>query len=51
MTKTDPQDPKPKTTPAPTPAAVPEPATGGNYLRDPITGAITLNPAHTGATE
>jgi hypothetical protein len=30
---------------------VPEPAAGGNYLRDPVTGVITHNPAHTSATE
>lgn len=30
-------------TPAP---AFEEPAAGGNYVRDPVTGALSLNPAH-----
>lgn len=29
-----------------TPRPLPEPSAGGNYLRDPVTGALTLNPAH-----
>ena len=28
------------------PAVLPEPKAGGNYLRDPVTGALTLNPDH-----
>ncbi len=35
-------------TPAPAPeqwAAHEEPAAGGSYLRDPVTGALTPNPA------
>lgn len=31
---------------APLPAELPEPKAGGNYLRDPVTGALTLNPDH-----
>ena len=40
------------TAPAPTAPVAPqaitheEPRAGGNYLRDPITGALTANPAH-----
>jgi hypothetical protein len=56
MPKTDAPDPTPETTPEATPGrlavpAVQEPAAGGNYLRDPVTGVITHNPAHTSATE
>lgn len=28
------------------PAELPEPRAGGNYLRDPVTGALTSNPNH-----
>ncbi len=28
------------------PVVLEEPRAGGNYLRDPVTGALTLNPAH-----
>lgn len=28
------------------PAVLPEPKAGGNYLRDPLTGALSLNPEH-----
>lgn len=38
-----------KPVPADPPKAVvpmPEPKAGGNYLRDPVTGALSLNPAH-----
>lgn len=28
------------------PAVLAEPSAGGNYLRDPATGALTLNPDH-----
>ena len=56
MPKTDTPDPTPEATPEVTPdhlavPAVPEPGVGGNYLRDPVTGVITPNPAHTSATE
>lgn len=30
----------------PLPAVLPEPKAGGNYLRDPVTGALSLNPDH-----
>lgn len=30
----------------PLPAVLPEPRAGGNYLRDPVTGALSLNPDH-----
>ena len=36
---------EPKAAPA-LPAVLPEPKAGGNYLRDPVTGALTLNPDH-----
>jgi hypothetical protein len=56
MPKTAPTDPTPKTKPEATTEhiavpAVPEPAAGGNYLRDPVTGVVTQNPAHTRAPE
>jgi hypothetical protein len=59
MPKTDAPDPTPETTPeampdhlaVPAVPAVPEPAAGGNYLRDPVTGVITHNPAHKRAPE
>ena len=28
------------------PAELPEPKAGGNYLRDPVTGVLSLNPDH-----
>jgi len=31
------------------PAVLQEPRAGGNYLRDPVTGALTLNPDHPAA--
>lgn len=37
--------------PAPAPAVLEEPRAGGNYLRDAITGALTLNPAHVTPSE
>jgi hypothetical protein len=52
MPKTAPPDPTPESTPDQLAVpVVPEPAAGGNYLRDPVTGVITHNPAHTSATE
>ncbi len=38
-------DSEPKAAPV-LPAVLPEPKAGGNYLRDPVTGALSLNPAH-----
>ena len=38
-------DSEPKAAPV-LPAVLPEPKAGGNYLRDPVTGALTLNPDH-----
>lgn len=35
----------------PLPAVLPEPKAGGNYLRDPVTGALSLNPDHEIAQE
>jgi hypothetical protein len=33
------------------PAVPQEPSAGGNYLRDPVTGALSPNPGHTIAEE
>ena len=38
---------EPVQTPAPAlPPVLPEPKAGGNYLRCPLTGALSLNPDH-----
>ena len=34
-----------ETPPAATLEVLPDPHAGGNYLRDPVTGALSLNPA------
>lgn len=31
--------------PTPLPAVLPEPREGGNYVRDPVTGELSINPA------
>lgn len=42
-----PETDAPVPTPAPAlPPVLPEPKAGGNYLRDPVTGALSLNPDH-----
>ena len=51
MQKTTPPDLSPQPAQPEQTPAMPEPSAGGNYLRDPVTGVITPNPAHTSATE
>lgn len=47
--KSPPVDPVPSATPATAETLAPvleEPAAGGNYVRDPVTGALSPNPDH-----